>query len=82
MTNIRRLWFVMANAAFLLGWFALCVLTVRHWRELPADSHFWNPVCAAAFLLLWFYMLKEKNSTLSIATAVVVLLASIKMAFP
>jgi hypothetical protein len=33
------------------------------------------------FLLLWFYMIREKNSTLSIVAAALALLASTKMAF-
>jgi len=74
--NLRRLWFVMANAAFLSSWLTLCVLAIRHWPKLPPDSHVWAPGSAAMFLLLWLYMIREKNSTLSIVTAALALLAS------
>jgi hypothetical protein len=80
--KLRRLWLIMANTAFGLCWAMLLGLAMRHWHELAPESHYWTPLCAAMFLLLWFYMIREKNSTLSIATAVLALLASIKMAFP
>jgi hypothetical protein len=80
--KLRRLWFVMANAAFLLSWFTLCVLTIRRWHEMSLDSRFWAPGSAAMFLLLWLVMIREKNSTLAVVTGAMALLASMKTAFP
>lgn len=78
----RKLWYVIANCAFLLCWIFLSVLTARRWHRLAADSHFWAIALIGMFLLLWFYMLREKNSTLTIAAGVIALLASTKLAFP
>ncbi len=80
--NLRKLWFVIANAAFGLAWLTLCVLTVQRWYGLPQDSHFWAPGSLAMFLLLWFYMLREKNSTLSVVAAALALFATTKLSFP
>jgi len=80
--KLRRLWLVMAHAAFLLSWFALSVLTIRRWHNLPAESHFWAPGSICMFLLLWFYMLREKNSTLATVAAALALLATTRLSFP
>lgn len=72
----------MAHAAFLLSWFALSVLTIRRWHNLPAESHFWAPGSICMFLLLWFYMLREKNSTLATVAAALALLATTRLSFP
>jgi hypothetical protein len=79
---LRKLWFMLANVAFGLCWFTYCGLAVYRWHNLVPDSHFWLPLGVAMFLLLWFYLIREKNSTLSIATAVLAMLASMKVAFP
>lgn len=81
MTTSRRVWYFIANSAFLLCWALLCALTVRQWHEITAGSRFYAPIAIAAFLVLWSYMLREKNGTSSIAVAAVALLASLKMAF-
>jgi hypothetical protein len=40
------------------------------------------PASAGMFLFLWLFMLREKNSTLSIVAAALAMLASMKVAYP
>jgi hypothetical protein len=79
--KLSRVSYLTANTAFLLTWLSFCTRTVVRWQGSTPTSEFWAAGCAAMFLLLWFYMLREKNSTLAVVTMMLTLLASTHMTF-
>jgi hypothetical protein len=78
--NLQKLWFWLSNIAFALVWLSLLVRTLRHWNAVPVASHFWLVDLNAIFLLLWAYLLREKNSPTCIAIASFALLAAMRTA--
>jgi hypothetical protein len=73
---VKRVYFAMANSSALVLVAALCVRLIRHWRTTTGDFHFWVVGLTLVFALEWVFLLREKNSTLSLASAALVLFAA------
>ena len=64
-----------------LGWVGFCFRVIRGWHASPSGAHFWGIYLAVAFPLLWYSMLRERNSFLTLTGVTLVLLGVLGISF-
>jgi hypothetical protein len=61
--NPDKIIFYVANAVFVSSWVLLCVGFARHWHGMSQRMHWDGVFLLAMFIMLWFYLLRERHSS-------------------
>jgi hypothetical protein len=61
--------FVIANVSFLISWSAFCVHLAKRWHYVPVDLRSDASGLALTFFVLWFYLVRERSSSLCLMLA-------------